>query len=87
MSPRSMATFAVRVNGKLAEELGSSRISVEVGEPATIQDILDEVIARFPQSSNTILEAIPFVSGNHRGAESGIQTGQEVTLLMPAAGG
>tara|TARA_B100000902_G_C26596956_1_gene568580 strand:- start:105 stop:368 length:264 start_codon:yes stop_codon:yes gene_type:complete len=87
MSPPTSGTFAVRVNGKLAEEFGTSRISVEVDQPATIQDILNEIKNLYPQSSETILEAIPFVSGRHRGTATEIQIGQEVTLLMPAAGG
>jgi len=87
MSPQGRGAFSVRVNGKLAEELGTSRMSIEVEEPATIQDIINEVSSLFPQSSETILEAIPFVSGSHRSAETGIKPGQEVTLLMPAAGG
>tara|TARA_B100000700_G_scaffold312072_1_gene395143 strand:+ start:19026 stop:19289 length:264 start_codon:yes stop_codon:yes gene_type:complete len=87
MTPPSKATFSVRVNGKLAEEIGTSRLSVEVTEPTTIQDILDEISSRYPGSSGTILEAIPFSSGNHRGANEEISPGQEITLLMPAAGG
>ncbi|MEE2629375.1 MAG: MoaD/ThiS family protein [Candidatus Thermoplasmatota archaeon] len=87
MSQSGMGTFAVRVNGKLAEEIGASRISVEVGVPATIQDILDELSSSYPGSSGTLLEAIPFASGNHRGTAEEVQPGQEITLLMPAAGG
>ncbi len=87
MSPSGKGTFAVRVNGKLAEELGASRISIEMDVPATIQDIIDEVGSRFPHSSETLLEAIPFVSGSHRGTTAEVQSGQEITLLMPAAGG
>jgi len=43
MTPHSRGAFAVRVNGKLAEEIGTSRVSIEVEEPATIQDIIDEL--------------------------------------------
>ncbi len=87
MSPSGIGTFPVRVNGKLAEEIGTSRLSVEVEIPATIQDILEEISTRFPDSSVTILEAIPFASGSHRGSAEEVSAGQEVTLLMPAAGG
>tara|TARA_B100000959_G_scaffold72990_1_gene77528 strand:- start:1325 stop:1588 length:264 start_codon:yes stop_codon:yes gene_type:complete len=87
MSNTGTDRFFVRVNGKLAEELGTSRLSVAVGVPATIQDIIDEISSRFPTSSDTIMEAIPFAAGNHRGAAEEIQSGQEITLLMPAAGG
>ncbi len=87
MSQSGTGTFPVRVNGKLAEELGTSRLTVEVSVPATIQDILDEISSSHPESTGTILEAIPFASGNHRGAAEEIQPGQEITLLMPAAGG
>ena len=87
MSHSDRGMFPVRVNGKLAEEIGTSRLSIEVDMPATIQDILDEIGSRFPGSSTTILEAIPFASGKHRGASEGVPLGQEITLLMPAAGG
>ena len=87
MSPSGRGTFPVRVNGKLAEEIGASRLSVEVKIPATIQDILDEISSKFPDSAVTIREAIPFASGNHRGAAEEVPSGQEITLLMPAAGG
>ena len=87
MSHSGMGTFPILVNVKLAEEIGTSRLSVEVEVPATIQDILDEIGSRFPESSTTILEAIPFASGNHRGTSEEVPSGQEITLLMPAAGG
>ena len=87
MSHSGMGTFPIRVNGKLAEEIGTSRLSVEVEVPATIQDILDEIGSSFPEYSTTILEAIPFASGNHRGTSEEVPSGQEITLLMPAAGG
>ena len=87
MPPPQKVSFSVRVNGKLADEIGASRLKIEVTEPATVQDILDEMESRFPGSSGTICEAIPFVSGSHRGADEEIRTGQEITLLMPAAGG
>ncbi|MAK40177.1 MAG: hypothetical protein CL993_00425 [Euryarchaeota archaeon] len=87
MSPGNKRTYAVRVNGKLAEELACSRLSVEVTEPATIQDIIDEIKFRYPDSANTILAAIPFCAGNHKSPNEKISAGQEITLLMPAAGG
>ena len=87
MPQPSKAAFSIRVNGKLAEEIGASRLSIEVTEPATVQDILDEMSSRFPGSSRTLCEAIPFISGNHRGTGEEIRTDQEITLLIPAAGG
>ena len=83
----SKTAFSVRINGKLAEEIGASRLSIEVTEPATIQDILDEMSSRFPGSSKTLCEAIPFISGKHKGTSEEIRKDQEITLLMPAAGG
>ncbi|RAH06888.1 MAG: hypothetical protein CMA00_001420 [Methanobacteriota archaeon] len=87
MSHSGTGTFPVRVNGKLAEKLGASRLSVEVIVPATIQDIVDEIRSRFPESATIISEAIPFASGNHKGSSEEVPPGQEITLLMPAAGG
>tara|TARA_B100000586_G_scaffold136366_1_gene98720 strand:- start:55 stop:318 length:264 start_codon:yes stop_codon:yes gene_type:complete len=79
--------FSVRVNGRLAEELGVSRLSVIVQTPATIHDVLDALGSKYPESIGTLGEAIPFVAGRHRDANEELQSGQEVTLLMPAAGG
>ena len=76
------SAYSVRVNGKLAEELGRSRLSVEEAEPATIQDINDEIKSRYPDSANTIVVAIPFVQGITTLMK--ISTGQEITSLMPA---
>ena len=87
MSHSGMGTFPIRVNGKLAEEIGTSRLRVEVEVPATIQHLLYEIGSIVPESSTTILEAIPFASGNHRGTSEEVPSGQEITLLMPAAGG
>tara|TARA_B100000965_G_scaffold70132_1_gene55322 strand:+ start:2867 stop:3130 length:264 start_codon:yes stop_codon:yes gene_type:complete len=87
MIPPTKVAFSVRVNGKLAEEIGTSRLSVEVTEPAIIQDILDEMISMFPGTSRIINQAIPFLGGNHSGVNEKIRSGQEITLLMPAAGG
>jgi len=49
--------------------------------------VLDALGSKYPESIGTLGEAIPFVSGSHRGANEELQSGQEVTLLMPAAGG
>ena len=88
MAPADGVAFQVRVNGKLAEEIGSSRLSVQLQKsPIFIGDILDAMKKEYPDSSVTIQEAIPFVSGNHRGIGDEVVPGQEVTLLMPAAGG
>jgi len=87
VSPGNNSAYAVRVNGKLAEQLGTSRLSIEVSDPATIQDIIDEIKSRYPDSISTILEAIPFSAGTHKSAEEKVKPGQEITLLMPAAGG
>ena len=88
MAPVDSVAFQVRVNGKLAEEIGSSRLSVRLHDgPILIGDILDAMKKEYPDSSVTIQEAIPFVSGNHRGIGDEVVPGQEVTLLMPAAGG
>ena len=87
MAATTEGAFSVRVNGRLAEELGVSRLSVIVQTPATIHDVLDALGSKYPESIGTLGEAIPFVAGRHRDANEELQSGQEVTLLMPAAGG
>ena len=87
MASAADVAFPVRVNGKLAEEFGVSRLSVSVQDPATINDILEALGTEYPESVGTMCEAIPFVSGHHKNTTEKLVPGQEITLLMPAAGG
>ena len=58
-----------------------------VQAPATVQDVLNSLGEQYPNSAETLNIAIPFVAGRHLDKSAPIAQGQEIALLMPAAGG
>ena len=77
----------IRINGALAQEIGTTRLNVDVETSATVEDVLKELIARYPASAETLQIAIPFAGGRHLDKTTMLKQGQQVALLMPAAGG
>ena len=78
---------SVRINGSLAQEIGSTRLRLDIPAPSTIEDLMIALGEQYPNSAESLTLAIPFVGGHHREKSASIQHGQEVALLMPAAGG
>ena len=77
----------VRVNSVLAQEMGASRLRVQVDGPASVTDLLDELRRQYPNSAEMLSQVIPIVDGQHVPPTDDIAEGQEVDLLMPVAGG
>ena len=77
----------VRLNGILAQEIGTSNLHVQVADVATVADVLAQLNEQYPNSAKKITQTIPFVAGRHLSADAPISTGQKLSLLMPAAGG
>lgn len=82
-----MTTVNVRVNGSLAEALGASRLSVTLPEEPTLQDLVSELGARYPDCVELIERAVAVAGGKHLPSTAALVQGQEVALLMPIAGG
>lgn len=82
-----MKIISVRVNGALAQQIGSSRIQVALPEGATVADLLDALSRQHPTSSDLIRRAIPVIQGSHVSPEATLPAGQQISLLMPVAGG
>ena len=78
----------IRTNGALAEKIGTTRLrlSVETAAP-TVADVITQLNDTYPHAATAIKQAIPFVSGRHLAPTTAIKQGQEIALLMPAAGG
>lgn len=77
----------VRVNGFLAQEMGTSRLRVQVEGVASVTDLLDELRRQYPDSAEKLSQAIPVVDGQTVPPTADLADEQEVDLLMPAAGG
>lgn len=82
----------VRTNGALAEKIGTTRLRLfieladETAAP-TIADVITQLNDTYPHAAIAIKQAIPFVSGRHLDPTTTLKQGQEIALLMPAAGG
>jgi sulfur carrier protein ThiS len=74
-----MVAVRVRLNGPLAARLGP-RITVELDGPATIGDLL---AALGPEATGCAVH----VGGRHAAATEAIESGAEVAVLAPYAGG
>lgn len=79
--------LSIRINGLLAQEIGTTRLHVDVNPSTTIEALIQELKAKYPQSAETLQVAIPFVGGRHLDKTTTLKQGQQIALLMPAAGG
>ncbi|HSM57511.1 MAG TPA: MoaD/ThiS family protein [Candidatus Sulfomarinibacteraceae bacterium] len=82
-----MKTISVRVNGALAQQIGSSHVQVALAEGHTVADLLDALCRQHPSSSDLIRRAIPVIQGNHVSPDAALPAGHQISLLMPVAGG
>jgi MoaE-MoaD fusion protein len=77
----------VRLSGELARAAGAARAEVEVPEGATVADLLARLAARHPDLGPALGRALPMVRGSHAEGGRALAAGEEVALLLPAAGG
>jgi len=77
----------IRLNGVLAQSIGASRIQITLPPTSTIQDMLENLEAKYPHAAKQIHLAIPVVNGSHQAKSIHLSPQQEVALLMPVAGG
>ncbi len=77
----------VRLSAGLAPTTGVSRLQVDLTENATIADLLDHLRAEYPALASKMTIAIPMIAGKHAAPAAPLTEGQEVALLLPAAGG
>lgn len=82
-----MKTVSVRVNGVLAQQIGSSHIQVAVPDGATVADLLDALCRQHPSSRDLIRRAIPVIQGSHVSPGATLPAARQISLLMPLAGG
>lgn len=77
----------VRLGADLARIAGTARLSVDLGEGATVADLLERVGAENPAIRDGLPSALPLIAGAHAPRERRLASGEEVALLLPAAGG
>jgi molybdopterin synthase sulfur carrier subunit len=77
----------VRLSTELARLAGVPRLSVELGEGATVTDLMARVAASHPGVGDALRSALPVIAGAHASRERPLRAGEEVALLLPVAGG
>jgi len=78
---------SVRLSAALAQITGAPRMNVEVGDGATVGDLVRALEERYPGLAPRLRHAVPIVAGNHASLHDTLSGDPEVAFLMPVAGG
>jgi molybdopterin converting factor small subunit len=77
----------VRFSAGLVPLAGNTRMVVSLQDQATVADLLQYLQTERPELEVGLNNAIPMVAGRHVGLSEQLSAGQEVSLLLPVAGG
>ena len=77
----------VRLSGELARATGAPRIALDLADGATVGELRQAVEARHPELGGALTSALPVIAGSHASLDHVLRHGDEVALLLPAAGG
>jgi molybdopterin converting factor small subunit len=77
----------VRFSAALAQTIGTPRLRLALADGATVGNLLDQLAAEQGALVNRLSHLVVAVAGRHVGRDEPLQDGQEVVLVMPAAGG
>lgn len=80
-------TVNVRLSGELARICGSARLALDLHDGATVTDARAALVARVPALAGALDATLPLVRGAHVPADRTLGNGDELALLLPAAGG
>lgn len=77
----------VRLSGELARIGGVPRLAIELVDGATVADARAALADRLPDLGDALGSALPIIRGTHVAADHRLGHGDELALLLPAAGG
>ena len=77
----------VRFSAGLVPLAGNTRMAVTLSEAATVADLLQHLRTEHPSMTSGLDNAIPMIAGRHVAHSEQLSAGQEVSLLLPVAGG
>jgi MoaD family protein len=80
--------ITVKLFALLREKAGCDELRIQAG-PATVSDLLKQVVREFPSLSDMITSGSILLSVNHEhaGQDSAVRDGDEVALMPPFSGG
>lgn len=77
----------VRMSAGLAHATGQPRLMLTLQEGATVADVVAQLVAQQPGLASPLQRALPMARGQHVDQQFTLQDGEELLLLLPAAGG
>jgi molybdopterin converting factor small subunit len=77
----------VRLSGELARIAGAPRLVVEVEDGATVAAVCTAIERGHPSAAGSLDGALALVRGDHVPHDRPLAAGEELALLLPAAGG
>lgn len=77
----------IRLSAGLAQYAGSTRLTVQVEDDATVADILAELQRTHSDLASRLDSAVSIIAGQHVPQSHVLEDGQEIALLLPVAGG
>jgi molybdopterin converting factor small subunit len=80
-------TVNVRFSAALAQSAGTPRLQISLPEGATVGDLLDQLATAQPHLAGRIPYLVVAAGGRHVDRAEPLHEGQEIVLVMPAAGG
>ncbi len=78
---------SVRLSGELARIGGVPRLALELADGATVAQVRALIEDRVPHLSGALDATLPVIRGHHVDVDHSLRNGDELALLLPAAGG
>ncbi len=82
-----MIQIHIRLSAGLAQSIGLARMVVTLPDAATVADAISHLLNQHPGLNTKMHLALPFVAGQQVTQSAPLVDGQELALLLPAAGG
>jgi molybdopterin converting factor small subunit len=77
----------VRLSGELARIAGAARLALDLPDGARVADACALLAERLPELGGALGSTLPVVRGTHVEPAHELEVGDELALLLPAAGG
>lgn len=78
---------SIHLFASLKERVGKSQISIEVNQPATVADLLDEVTRLYPEIQPYLKTTLISVNREFASRSQPISQGDEIAFFPPVSGG
>jgi molybdopterin synthase catalytic subunit len=79
--------LSIKLFATLKDRAGSNRIAVDVGEPATVESVLNVVSAEYPALAIALPSSLVAVNLAFAEPHTPVRPGDEVALFPPVSGG